>query len=49
MNNAYEVLTGLNYKDIRAEPGDVVTDLPAQSAKWLLAQGHIRPVQESDD
>lgn len=38
----YRVLTGLNYPpDKRAEIGDVVEDLPAQSVKWLLADGHI--------
>lgn len=28
----------------RAEPGDVVADLPAASVPWLLEQGHIAPV-----
>lgn len=38
----YRVLTGLNYPpDKRAEIGDVVEDLPAQSVKWLLADGYI--------
>jgi len=38
----YRVLTGLNYPpDKRAEIGDVVDDLPAQSVKWLLADGLI--------
>jgi len=47
--SAYRVVTGLNYKDKRAEPGDIVTDLPARSTKWLLDQGHIQRVEESDD
>ncbi len=38
----YRVLVGLDYPpDKRAEIGDVVTDLPAQSVKWLLADGYI--------
>lgn len=38
----YEVVTGLDYPPHRrAEPGDVVDDLPAKSVKWLLEQGHI--------
>lgn len=38
----YRVLTGLNYPpDKRAEIGDVVEDLPAQSVKWLIADGYI--------
>lgn len=30
----------------RAEPGDVVDDLPAKSVRWLLAAGIIEPDQE---
>jgi hypothetical protein len=38
----YRVLTGLDYPpNKRAEIGDVVEDLPAQSIKWLLADGYI--------
>ena len=38
----YRVLTGLDYPpNKRAEIGDIVEDLPAQSVKWLLADGHI--------
>lgn len=41
----YRVLTGLDYPPARrAEPGDVVNDLPEQSIKWLRAQGYIRRV-----
>jgi hypothetical protein len=47
---AYEVVTGLNYPtkagEKRAEPGDVVTDLPAKSIEWLLEQGHIKPEED---
>lgn len=38
----YRVLTGLDYPpNKRAEIGDIVEDLPAQSIKWLLSDGHI--------
>lgn len=39
---AYKVLIGLDYPpDRRAEPGDVVDDLPTSSVKWLLDSGAI--------
>jgi hypothetical protein len=42
----YRVLAGLDYKGRdgtprRAEPGEVVDDLPATSTGWLLARGAI--------
>lgn len=45
----YRVLVGLNYPgqsgaEKRADPGDVVTDLPAQSIPWLVEDGYIEPV-----
>ena len=43
---AYRVLVGLDYPPgKRAEPGDVVDDLPAESVKWLEADGCIEPVE----
>jgi len=45
---SYEVLTGLNYGDRRAEGGEIISDLPASSIGWLLEQGHIKPVEESE-
>ena len=46
----YEVLKGLSYYDNRArgEVGDIVDDLPAESIAWLLEQGCIKPVAESE-
>lgn len=46
----YLVLVGLSYpgaghEDKRAEPGDIVTDLPAGSLTWLLKDGYIEPVE----
>lgn len=39
---AYRVLTGIDYPpDKRAEIGDVVSDIPEKSVKWLLDQGLI--------
>ena len=43
MNVKYRVIHGLDYRDHRAEPGDIVEDLPAKSVDWLLKQGHILP------
>ena len=43
----YQVLIGLNYPpDKRAEPGDVVDDLPQKSVSWLLEQGYIEVAKE---
>jgi hypothetical protein len=43
---AYRVLVGLDYPpDRRAEPGDVVDDLPGKSIKWLTEQGLIEPAK----
>lgn len=49
---AYRVKHGLNYPapgggpERRAEPGDVVTDLPMSSLLWLLADGIIEEVTD---
>ncbi len=44
----YRVLTGLDYPPARrAEPGDIVDDIPKASVKWLIAGGHIEPVNET--
>lgn len=37
----YKVLTGIDYAGKRAEPGDVISDLPNRSIAWLLDQGII--------
>lgn len=42
----YEALVGMNYGDRRVEEGEIVDDLPEESVKWLLEQGHIRKVEE---
>ena len=42
---AFRVLVGLNYGDKRAEPGQVLKDLPEKSVPWLLAQGFIERVK----
>lgn len=42
---SYKALVGLNYPpDRRAEAGEVVSDLPGKSIKWLLEQGLIEAV-----
>jgi hypothetical protein len=41
----YRALVGLDYPPgKRAEPGDVVDDLPEKSVKWLLKDGKIKEV-----
>ena len=41
----YRVLVGLDYPPARrAEPGDVVTDIPKPSVGWLLEQNLIEVV-----
>lgn len=43
----YKVLTGISYPpNRRAEIGDVVTDIPARSIKWLLESGVIEIADE---
>lgn len=47
---AFRVLVGINYPtkggEKRAEPEDIVTDLPAKSVKWLLEQGYVEEVED---
>lgn len=49
----YKILTGMTYPtpkgEKRAEPGDVVSDLPAKSVEWLLRQGHIEEAEGGED
>ncbi len=41
---SYRVLVGINYPPARrAEPDDIVDDLPVGSIPWLTEQGHIEP------
>lgn len=35
---------GVDYKAKRAEPGDIVDDLPRDSIKWLREQGYIETI-----
>ncbi|UBU11604.1 hypothetical protein [Nonomuraea gerenzanensis] len=48
----YRVLAGLDYPargrggERRAEPGEVVEDLPKTSVAWLLEQGAIEEVTD---
>jgi hypothetical protein len=51
----YRVLVGVEYATRRAEPGEIVDDIPAKSIKWLREQGLIEAVDakgaivETDD
>lgn len=39
---SYRALVGLSFPpDRRVEAGEVASDIPPQSVKWLLAAGHI--------
>jgi hypothetical protein len=40
----YKVIVGLSYSGKRAEPGDIVDDIPTRSIKWLKDQGIIESV-----
>jgi len=47
VSSKYRVNRGLNYPpNKRAEIGDVVSDLPDKSVKWLIASGVIEPLTE---
>lgn len=41
----YKVHTGIDYADKRAEPGDVISDLPNSSTAWLIEQGIIEKIE----
>jgi hypothetical protein len=44
----YEVKVGINYPpEKRAEPGDIVDDLPEKSLPWLLEEGIVTEVGET--
>lgn len=51
----YRALVGLNYPqngkgpERRAEPGDIIDDLPAKSVPWLLEDGSIAEVEEGGE
>lgn len=45
----YRVLVGIDYAGNRAEPGTVVSDLPASSVTWLLAQNIIEAADNASD
>lgn len=46
----YRVLVGINYPpDRRAEPGDIVTDIPGKSIKWLVDEGVIERADGKTD
>lgn len=47
MAKSYKVLVGINYGDKRAEPGDIVDDLPAGAAEWMLEDGIVEAVKVS--
>lgn len=44
----YRVVHGLDYDGRRAEPGEIVDDIPKESIKWLLEGGHITKATKTD-
>lgn len=50
---SYKVLKGMNYRpngkgqETRAEPGDVVSNLPKKSIEWLERVGAIEEVKQT--
>lgn len=44
----YQVLVGMDYAGKRAEPGDIVDDIPAKSISWLLEQGCIEKADKRE-
>jgi hypothetical protein len=45
----FTVAIGLDYKDKRAEPGDVVDDIPKSAVRDLLAINAIVPLEDDGD
>lgn len=47
----WRVLVGINYppNDRRAEPGDIIDDLPAHAAAWMQRDAIIEPATASTD
>jgi hypothetical protein len=43
----YRVNVGIDYAGRRAEPGDLVDDIPTRSLKWLLEQNVIEEVTKT--
>ena len=44
----YLIVDGIDVKGKRYEPGDIATDLPLRSVRWLIEAGHIRPVKRGE-
>ena len=43
---SYRVRIGMEYGGVRHKPGEIVTDVPADSVAVLLEQGAIERVEE---
>lgn len=47
MSDKYRALVGLDYPPgKRAEAGDIISDVPEQSVKWLVKQQMIEPADK---
>lgn len=40
----FKVVTGIEYDGKRAEPGDIVDDIPTKSVTWLVEQGIVEKI-----
>lgn len=45
----YRVLVGIDYAGRRAEPGQIISDIPSRSVGWLLEQGIIEKADGKPD
>lgn len=45
----YRVLIGIDYGGKRAEPGDIISDIPSRSVGWLLEQGIVEKADSKAD
>lgn len=43
----YRVLQGIEYKGKQAEPGELVSDVPTASVRWLVDQNIIEKVADA--
>jgi hypothetical protein len=45
----YRVIVGIDYAGKRAEPGDIISDIPSRSVGWLLEQGIVEKADGKTD
>lgn len=45
----YRVIIGIDYAGKRAEPGEIISDIPSRSVGWLLEQGIVEKADGKTD